>query len=80
MADATGMFVTPERAARARFTRPIWSLTDGLLVVAGNPHRLGSHSSLAGTGLSLAVVSGQVQAAHARDAGLARPQIREVPD
>lgn len=76
----TGLFVTPARATRALFTRPIWRLADGLLVGAGNPGRLTGYVSVAGTGLRLAVVAGQVQAAHALAAGVAEAQLLVASD
>ena len=65
----TGMFVTPEREAVARFTEPIWSLADGLLVAEGEAHLTG-YRDLARLGLPLAVLRGQVQRDHARINGL----------
>ena len=63
------MFVTPEREAVARFTEPIWSLSDGLLVANGEPQLTG-YRDLARLGLPLAVLRGQVQGDHARMNGV----------
>lgn len=65
----TGMFVTPERQAQAFFTRPIWSLRDGLLVTRVNRHITG-YTVLANERLKVAVLSGQVQRDHALRLGV----------
>jgi polar amino acid transport system substrate-binding protein len=57
----TGMFATPERAARAHFTLPIWSLRDGLLVKARDAAAITGYRSIAEMGGRLAVLEGQVQ-------------------
>ncbi len=65
----TGMFVTEERRRRVRFTRPIWSVPDGLIV-----RRERGFASYQEIGLDpearLAVVVGQVQADAACAAGV----------
>jgi polar amino acid transport system substrate-binding protein len=67
----TGMFVTRERQALAHFTRPIWSLSDGLLV-AEHATWVGGYRDLAATGSRLAVLHGQVQVDHALQNGVRR--------
>jgi polar amino acid transport system substrate-binding protein len=63
----TGLFVTPERRSIVDFSRPIWSLPDGLMVVAGNPKRLTSYETVAADSTArLGVVKNQVQ----RDSGV----------
>jgi polar amino acid transport system substrate-binding protein len=57
----TGMFITPERASRAAFTRPIWALRDGLLVRNEHGARIAGYRSLASSNATLAVLEGQVQ-------------------
>jgi polar amino acid transport system substrate-binding protein len=66
----TGMFVTPDRAGRAHFTRPIWALRDGLLVRAENAHGISGYRSLASTGGKLAVLKEQVQETTALQLGV----------
>jgi polar amino acid transport system substrate-binding protein len=67
----TGMFVTPERAERVRFTRPIWAVPDGLIVRATDAGRFASYRDLATDRTArLAVVTGQVQAESAREQGV----------
>ena len=57
----TGMFITPERSARAAFTLPIWALRDGLLVSESDAGLIDGYRSLARLGGKLAVLHGQVQ-------------------
>ena len=73
----TGMFVTPERAGRAAFCRPVWALPDGLLVVGGNPRGIAGYNSLArDASLRLAVVQDQMQHRTALDLGVPEARIR----
>jgi polar amino acid transport system substrate-binding protein len=75
----TGMFTTSERARQAFFTRPIWTLRDGLLV--NDSHRshrdISGYVALAKEGRKLAVLSGQVQRAHALRHGVAPADLVE---
>lgn len=72
----TGLFVTPERQRVAIFSRPIWSLSDGLLVRRGNPARITGYRSLAAQGLRL----GAIGADPARDGAAPwRAAIRHPP-
>jgi polar amino acid transport system substrate-binding protein len=58
----TGLFVTDERRDIATFSRPIWALSDGLLIVEGMRDRIKGYRSIAADGrLKLVVVRGQVQ-------------------
>jgi polar amino acid transport system substrate-binding protein len=66
----TGLFVTEPRRRIAAFSRPIWTLADGLLVAHGNPLRLTGYRSVATTRARLAIVQDQVQERHARGAGV----------
>ncbi|MDF2996518.1 MAG: transporter substrate-binding protein [Xanthobacteraceae bacterium] len=73
----TGMFVTPERARRATFCRPVWALPDGLLVAGGNPHGITGYGSLAREpALRLGVVQDQMQHRTALDIGVPEARIR----
>jgi polar amino acid transport system substrate-binding protein len=73
----TGMFVTPERAGRAAFCRPVWALPDGLLVAGGNPRGIAGYDSLArDAGLRLGVVKDQMQHRTALDLGVPEARIR----
>lgn len=78
---AAGMFITPERAAQAAFTRPTTSVRMGLLVPSGNPldlHALGDLRRSDGT--RLAVLEGSVELDRAREAGLTDAQLLRLPD
>lgn len=58
----TGLFISEERRKLVDFSRPIWSLPDGLLVVKDNPNGLTGYRSLASDPSAvLAVISGQMQ-------------------
>lgn len=65
----TGMFVTAARQAQASFTRPIWSLRDGLLV-AHTKRYITGYTALARERLKTAVLKGQVQRNHALRLGV----------
>jgi polar amino acid transport system substrate-binding protein len=60
----TGMFITRARQRLASFTRPIWSLGDGILLPAA-AREINGYQSLAATGVRLAVLRDQVQARNA---------------
>jgi len=75
----TGLFITAERAKVAAFSRPIWTLTDGLLVARGNPVGLGGYASIASAGARLVVVQDQVQHLNASAAGVLPEQILVCP-
>lgn len=79
-AMTTGLFVTPERAVKMSFSRPIWALADGLLVRRDNPGAIADLPSLARhVSATLAVVTGQVQRDRALRAGVSLAAIREYP-
>ena len=66
----TPLFITEERARLVEFSRPVWSLADGLMVQAGNPKRLASYRALAAhVDARLVVVADQVQEQRALGAG-----------
>jgi polar amino acid transport system substrate-binding protein len=78
---AAGMFITPERAAQAEFTRPTTSVRMGLLVPGGNPlglHALGDLRRV--DGARLAVLDRSVELDRAREAGLTEAQLLRLPD
>jgi polar amino acid transport system substrate-binding protein len=67
----TGMFVTAERRRQVRFTRPIWTVPDGLIVRASAAGQFSSYEDIAGDpGVRLGVVVQQVQGDAARRAGV----------
>ncbi|TIV95591.1 MAG: transporter substrate-binding domain-containing protein, partial [Mesorhizobium sp.] len=58
----TGLFISDERRKLVDFTRPIWSLPDGLMVTKDNPLRVEGYRSLArNPSAILAVISDQIQ-------------------
>ena len=58
----TGLFISEERSKLVDFTRPIWSLPDGLMVAKGNPLELNGYRSVAQhPSAVLAVISDQIQ-------------------
>lgn len=78
---AAGMFITPERAAVAEFTRPTTSVRMGLLVPGGNPLGLHALRDLRrAAGARLAVLDGSVELDRAREAGLTEAQLLRLPD
>jgi polar amino acid transport system substrate-binding protein len=67
----TALFITPEREALVRFSRPVWALPDGLMVLSGNVVRFGSYEAVAADPLALlGIVAGQVQGTTAMAAGV----------
>ena len=75
----TPLFITEERARLVEFSRPVWSLADGLMVRAGNPKRLISYRALAlHADARLTVVADQVQEQRALAAGLALARVLRV--
>ena len=75
----TPLFVTPERARLVDFSRPVWSLADGLMVRAGNPKHLTSYQALAAhADARLVVVADQVQEQRALAAGLPPARVLRV--
>jgi len=75
----TPLFITEERARLVEFSRPVWSLADGLMVRAGNPKRLISYRALAlHADARLTVVADQVQEQRALVAGLPSARVLRV--
>jgi polar amino acid transport system substrate-binding protein len=74
----TGMFITDARRRSVRFTRPIWTVPDGLIFRSSDAHRFTSYATVAADPAArLGVVVGQVQGESARRAGV--PDDRVVP-
>jgi polar amino acid transport system substrate-binding protein len=77
---AAGMYVTPERMQQVLFTDPHYQLRDTLLVARGNPTKLNSYADIAKSDKAkLAVMSGTIQYAYAREAGIPESRILQVP-
>lgn len=72
----TGMFVTPERSNLVLFSRPIWALSDGLLVRKSNPCNILGYTSIAeNSNIRLAVIRDQCQHSSALQLGVSQDQI-----
>ncbi|HEV8390628.1 MAG TPA: transporter substrate-binding domain-containing protein [Dongiaceae bacterium] len=75
----TPLFITEERAGLVDFSRPVWSLADGLMVRAGKAELLDSYAVLAAEpDARLVVVADQVQEQRALAAGLSPRRILRV--
>ena len=73
----TGLFVSDERRQIVDFTRPIWTLQDGLLVKQGNPCGFHGYQSIAkDPTVSIGVITDQVQHLTALRNGISPGQIR----
>lgn len=78
---AAGMYITPERQEQVLFTDPHYQIKDTLLVKKNNPANLTSYADVAANSkVKLAVMSGTVEYAYARDAGVTDAQILQVPN
>jgi polar amino acid transport system substrate-binding protein len=73
----TGLFVSDERKRLVDFTRPIWSLPDGLMVAKDNPLGLKGYRSLARhPSAILAVIADQIQHQTALQNGVPPDRVR----
>jgi polar amino acid transport system substrate-binding protein len=78
---ASGLFVTPERAQRARFTRPTAQVSSALLVGATNPLDLhGLDDVAARHDAVLAVIDGAIELTAAKRAGVPTTRIQRHGD
>ncbi|ACC72997.1 ectoine/hydroxyectoine ABC transporter substrate-binding protein EhuB [Paraburkholderia phymatum] len=78
---AAGMYITPERCKQVAFADPQYQIQDTLLVMKGNPKNLHSYGDIAKQpDIKLAVMSGAVEVANSRDAGVKDGQLLQVPD
>ena len=73
----TGLFISDERRRLVDFTRPIWSLPDGLMVAKDDPLGLKGYRSLARhPSAILAIISDQIQHQTALQNGVPPARIR----
>lgn len=73
----TAMFVTEKRSTLVSFSRPIWRLTDGILVKRGNPYGVRSYSDLVSRGeIEVGAVRGNVQLQRALTAGFPTERLK----
>jgi len=76
-----GMYITPERARRARFSEPTFRVRQALLVRAGNPHRLHAYEDVRKDArLKIAALAGSSEESMILGAGVPEAQILLVPD
>lgn len=75
----TPLFITDERQSLVDFSRPAWSLADGLMMRANDPRELGSYEALAiAPDARLVVVADQVQEQRALAAGMTPQRVLRV--
>lgn len=73
----TGLFATEDRKKTTAFTRPIWALSDGLLVRQGNPLQLVGYRSISRHETAvLAVIRDQFQHHSAIEFGVPERRLR----
>jgi polar amino acid transport system substrate-binding protein len=78
---AAGMFINPKRCAEIAFSEPSYGIGQAMLVKSGNPKGIKDYSSIKeNADLKLAVMAGAVEAAYAKDAGVAESQLVVLPD
>ena len=78
---AAGLFITPERARRVRFSTPSFRVRPGLLVAKGNPRRLTSYrEAIARPDIRLAALAGSVEADLWRSITPSAAHLDLVPD
>ena len=80
-AIVAGMYITPERARRVKFSEPTFRVREALLVRTGNPHRLHAYEDVRkDTRLKIAAVDGSIEESMILGAGVPEAQILIVPD
>lgn len=77
---ASGLFITPERAQRVRFSVPTFQAGAAALVRRGNPKRLHSLQDVKNGGAAVVVLAASVEEALARAAGISHERTIAVPD
>lgn len=78
---AAGMFITPERARRVRFSKPTLRVRQGLLTGAGNPLQIHSYAqAVSRPDLKVAVLDGSAEQRMFRRLGLPEERTVVVPD
>jgi polar amino acid transport system substrate-binding protein len=78
---AAGMFISPVRARRVRFSRPTLRVRPGWLTVQGNPRHLGAYSQLpASPGVRVVVLAGSLEEGALQELSLPSGTVTPVPD
>jgi polar amino acid transport system substrate-binding protein len=72
----TPLFISDERKRHVRFSRPVWGLSDGLMMRSADAQRFATYEAVAAVKAArLGVVAGQVQFETARRAGIPEERI-----
>lgn len=77
---AAGLFITPERARRVRFSVPTFQAVGAALVRRGNPKGLHSLEDITAAGATVVVLAASVEEALAARAGISQEHTIVVPD
>lgn len=78
---AAGMYITPQRRQRVRFSRPTLRVRPGWLTAAGNPKQLAAYDALRHrTDVRVAVLAGSFEQSRLVELGLSPAAIMVVPD
>jgi polar amino acid transport system substrate-binding protein len=78
---AAGMFISPARAQRVRFSRPTLRVRPGWLTAQGNPRHLGAYSQLpALPGVRVVVLAGSLEEEVLQALSLPSGTVTPVPD
>lgn len=78
---AAGMFITPERSKRVRFSDPTLHVRPGLLVASGNPKRILSlHDAAKRSDIRIAILAGAVEEQILQQLGTPGERLLIVPD
>ncbi|MFC8600191.1 MULTISPECIES: transporter substrate-binding domain-containing protein [unclassified Isoptericola] len=79
-AVSAGMSILPERCEQAAFAEPTIMYTTAFLVPKGNPDKLSDWQSVEGSGLTLAVTSGAIEAGYAEKTGVKTIEVGSPQD
>ncbi len=78
---AAGMFITPARCREVQFSDPTYAIGQAFLVKKDDPEHIKDYGSIkANPKLKLAVMSGAVEMAYAKEAGIPFSQLVILPD
>lgn len=77
-AVAAGMFILPDRCAKASFSDPVYVAPEAFLVPKGNPKDLSDYKSVKKTGIKLGVEPGTSERGYVKDLGIPDSQIVEI--
>lgn len=75
---AAGMFILPDRCAKAAFSDPVYVAPEAFLVPKGNPKNLTDYESVKKSGVKLGVEPGTSERGYVKDLGIPDSQIVEI--